>query len=89
MWTDSVFFLLPSGEGGAKRRPLPAIHGLRGTWAPARRSPAGEGEALQAAVLEAASLGHPWPPRHLGSCPASPSPQHLSPQGRGVKNGRL
>ena len=31
------FFLLPSGEGGAQRRPLSAIHGLRGTWAAAHR----------------------------------------------------
>jgi len=51
----------------------------------AARSEAGEG----------ASLGHPWPPKHLGSCPAkapkapaalaNPSPQPLSHKGRGAQ----
>jgi glutamate synthase (NADPH/NADH) large chain len=53
--------------------------------------------AAQRAAGEGASLGHPWPTRHLGSSPGggaegacfagtNPSPQPLSHKGRGAKS---
>ncbi|HET7063668.1 MAG TPA: DEAD/DEAH box helicase, partial [Rudaea sp.] len=66
--------LLPSGEGGPQGRPLPAIPGLPGTWAPAHRMRVRPEPDL--CIGEAAG-------GILPSSSAEPSPQPLSREEKG------